>query len=115
MHSVGRPSQAVKTHTSRTAFPGRPSRNTFATKTIAENITSHLGRGVTATVAGHKVVVGNRSLLLAEGCSLDETMDAKLNSIAAAGQSPLLVGIDGRIAGLAAIGDSLRPEAKADD
>lgn len=104
--------QALRDAPSRTAFPGRPSRNTPATNTVAENITSHLGKGVTATVAGRKVVVGNRSLQVAEGCSIDVTIDAKLNTIAAAGQSPLLVSIDGRIAGLAAIGDSLRPEAR---
>lgn len=78
----------------------------------AQNITSHLGSGVSAWIEGHKVVVGNRKLQLSEGCAMEELTDAKLNSIVAGGQSPLLVSIDGRVAGVAALGDSLRPEAQ---
>ena len=88
-----------------TAFPGRP-------PITATNITSHLGSGVSATVDNHKVVVGNRNLQVTAGCTIDEAIDRQLNAITSAGQSPLLVSVDGRIAGIAAIGDSLRPEAK---
>ena len=78
----------------------------------AENITSHLGSGVTADVAGQRVVVGNRKLHEASNCLIDKEIDARCQEIVAAGQSPLLVSVDGRIVGLAAIGDSLRPEAR---
>ncbi len=79
---------------------------------VAEDITSHLGSGVSATVAGRRIVVGNRKLLMDSGCILDPSIDERLNAIIAAGQSPLLLAIDGRVAGLAALGDALRSEAR---
>lgn len=93
----------------RCASDGKTSTNSIN----ATDITSHLGSGVCATIDDQKIVVGNRKLQLSQGCSIDEATDAKLNSIAAVGQSPLLVSLDGRIVGIAAIGDSPRPEAQA--
>ncbi len=78
----------------------------------ADDITNHLGSGVSAHVAGHRIVVGNRKLLESAGCVIDDATSQRLNAIVAAGQSPLLVSVDGRVAGIAAIGDVLRPEAR---
>lgn len=97
--------QSLREAHSKTAAPGRPA-------VSATNITSHLGSGVSATVDNHKIVVGNRKLQISADCTIDESIDRQLNAITSAGQSPLLVSVDGRIAGIAAIGDSLRPEAK---
>jgi Cu2+-exporting ATPase len=56
--------------------------------------------------------VGNRELLSRRDFPIDDSIDAQLQAIVARGQSPLIVGIDGEVAGVAAIGDSLRPEAR---
>ena len=96
---------AAQTAASAQRLEGRP-------PLAATNITSHLGSGVSAQVENHKIVVGNRNLQIASGCAIEPAIDEKLNAITSAGQSPLLVSVDGRIAGIAAIGDSLRPEAK---
>lgn len=77
----------------------------------AADIESHLGSGVSACVAGQNVVVGNRKLLVERGYTISPAIDAQLQAIVDRGQSPLLVGIDGTILAMAAVGDTLRAEA----
>ncbi|MCC6511000.1 MAG: heavy metal translocating P-type ATPase, partial [Pirellulaceae bacterium] len=66
-----------------------------------DDVTNHMGSGVSAQVNGHQVIVGNRQLLLAHDCVIDQTNDARLDQIVAAGQSPLLVSINGRVRAIA--------------
>ncbi len=77
----------------------------------AQDVINHLGKGVSATVIGHKVVVGNRSLIREQGIVIDHDNEARLAAMAEKGQSPLLVAVDGRLKAIAAIGDRVRPEA----
>ncbi|MGN6544952.1 MAG: HAD-IC family P-type ATPase, partial [Aureliella sp.] len=71
----------------------------------------HFGSGISGCVGGREVVVGNRELLARRGYAIAASVEEQLAAIAARGQSPLLVGIDGAVAGVAAIGDTLRAEA----
>ncbi len=95
----------------RTADSHNDLRTRYANHVVSD-VTSHLGCGVSATVDGHKIVVGNRHLQIASGCELDDKLESRIEEIVAAGQSPLLVSVDGRIAGIAALGDELRSEAR---
>ncbi len=95
----------------RTADSHNDLRTRYANHVVSD-VTSHLGCGVSATVDGHKIVVGNRHLQIASGCELDDKLESRIEAIVAAGQSPLLVSVDGRIAGIAALGDELRSEAR---
>ena len=63
------------------------------------------GRGVKATVEGRVVLVGNAALL-------EESGIASLEAVAAGGQTPVHVAIDGRFAGVIFIADTLRPGAR---
>ena len=76
-----------------------------------ENFEAHPGRGVSARVDGREICVGNETLLAEHDVDL-----APLRAIAArlrdAGQSALLVAIEGRAAGAIGVVDPLRDEAR---
>jgi len=69
------------------------------------------GQGVRARVAGHAVLLGNRALL--ERAGLDPgALAARAAEFADRGATPLYVAIDGQVAGLIAVADPLKPEAR---
>ncbi len=72
--------------------------------------TAYPGRGVTAVVDGHRVAVGTPRFLTEQG--VDPTPLAALMAQAeGAGQTAVLVAVDGRAAGLLAFADRLKPDA----
>ncbi len=81
-----------------------------------ENVRSatvHAGLGVTAlTAVGERLVVGSRALLLEERVSI-AMADARVSELEAQGRSVLLVALGGKLAGLLALQDGLRPGARA--
>ena len=78
----------------------------------AEDFQSVTGKGVAAIVQSKNIVIGNRALMEERGIALDNTLDR-----AAAWESDAKtvtwVAVDGVVAGLIAIADPVRPEAKA--
>jgi len=70
------------------------------------------GQGVTGHLAGRAVLVGNRRLL--DGHAIDTApLQAGMAQSAAAGQTPVLVAVNGQAAGIIAIADPIRPDAAA--
>jgi P-type Cu+ transporter len=57
------------------------------------------------------VLVGNRRLLAERGVMLDTEAEAALDALDARGETPLIVAIEGRVAGLLGARDAVRPEA----
>ncbi len=78
----------------------------------AVDFTNVPGHGATATVDGHRVVVGSARLLRREGISLDG-FDATREELAAGGRTVVLAAVDGRTAALLALADAPRPSARA--
>ena len=77
-----------------------------------ENFRLHPGRGVTATVDGHEIAVGNQALL-AEVVG-EEQIGAVAESVVptpGSGETRLAVAVDGALAGALALADPLRDEA----
>ncbi len=70
------------------------------------------GRGLSATVAGRKLLVGNRRLLDEQGVSLPADFEQQANALAEAGRTPMFVAVDGRIAGIVAVADTIKPTAR---
>ncbi|MFC6157299.1 heavy metal translocating P-type ATPase [Kribbella jiaozuonensis] len=68
------------------------------------------GQGAVGVVAGHRIVVGNATLLAAEGIT---TPAEPTPSVAGAAGSVVYVGIDGRVAGSFRVADRLRSTAGA--
>ncbi len=74
---------------------------------------SETGRGVTGRVEEHDVVIGTAPMLASHGIPTD-TLDRQRQEASARGETVVLVGVDGRIAGLLGIADSVKastPEA----
>ncbi len=68
------------------------------------------GKGVVAVVDGRRVTVGNRALLAAEGIA-DDGAAPVLDRLASAGRTPMVVALDGRVAGVVSVADQVRPAA----
>jgi Cu+-exporting ATPase len=76
----------------------------------AEDFRSHTGQGVTGSVDGHAVVLGNRALLEAVGVDPGPVV-ARADALRRDGQTVMLVAIDGRPAGVLAVADPVKPTA----
>ncbi len=76
-----------------------------------ESFGSTTGLGVTAVVAGDAVAAGNAALMKEYAIGLGPSADA-VARISAAGETPVYVAVNGSLAGVIAVGDSLKPGAK---
>ena len=76
----------------------------------AENFQSFTGGGVSGTVNGRRVLVGQATFLQNQGVAIDEAAAASLQ---AGGQSAVFVAIDKRWAGVLGISDPLKPTTAA--
>ncbi|MBP0483172.1 heavy metal translocating P-type ATPase [Sagittula salina] len=70
------------------------------------------GHGLSAKVDGRRVLVGAPRLMAREGISTAPLTEA-LGSIAREAQTPVLIAVDGVIAGVLAVADRLKPDARA--
>ncbi len=77
-----------------------------------EDFTPLPGRGLVGTVGGRAWAVGNRRLLTERGVRLEAAHDARAQELEAAGKTAFFVAEDGGVAGLVAVADVARPEAK---
>lgn len=78
-----------------------------------EQFTAQPGRGVHATVASRDVRIGTVTYLQQNGVQLDADVLGRALELEAEGKTLLLVAVDHAYAGLLALRDELRPEAKA--
>ncbi|MBM4408893.1 MAG: copper-translocating P-type ATPase [Chloroflexi bacterium] len=70
------------------------------------------GGGVSALVHGRRILVGRAGFLAGAGIDTSE-LAADADELAAAGRTPVLVAIDGRLAAAVAIADTLKPGSAA--
>jgi Cu+-exporting ATPase len=76
----------------------------------ASGFASHTGKGVTGTVDGHDVALGNKALLAQVGA--DPTpLEQDANRYRAKGQGVMLASVDGRLAGLLVVADPIKDSA----
>ncbi len=77
----------------------------------SRGISAIAGHGVEARVEGHAVLVGNAKLM--RDRSLDiAAFNERVEALAAAGRTPMLVAIDGQAAGILAVADTIKPSAR---
>ena len=69
------------------------------------------GRGVVATVDGREVAVGNARLLRERDVDVGPLTE-RADTLAAEGRTPLLVAVDGALAGLASVADPIKPGSR---
>jgi Cu+-exporting ATPase len=69
------------------------------------------GFGAQARVDGHAVVIGNRKLMEKAGLDLS-SVETELGAWTREGKTPMLVQVDGRLGGVIAAADQIKPHAK---
>jgi Cu+-exporting ATPase len=72
-----------------------------------EHFTAIAGRGLEATVAGHTVLVGTRRLLGERSLAYD-ALEERLAALEQQGKTTMLVAIDGEVAGIVAVADTVK-------
>jgi Cu+-exporting ATPase len=72
-----------------------------------EAFESLTGKGLTGTIAGKRVALGNRALLSQFGIEAD-TLEGRANALRAEGATVIFIAVDGRAAGLLAIADPIK-------
>jgi Cu+-exporting ATPase len=78
----------------------------------AEGFDSPVGKGVTGTVEGRGLVIGNRRIMIDAG--IDTTpLDAAADGMRADGATAIFVAIDGKAAGIIAIADPIKASSPA--
>jgi Cu2+-exporting ATPase len=77
----------------------------------ADSFEALAGHGLTATVEGRTLLVGNRKLMSDRGIGLDGLAE-RAAELAAAGNTPMYVAIDGAAVGVVAVADAVKPSAR---
>ncbi|MBT8213213.1 MAG: heavy metal translocating P-type ATPase, partial [Acidimicrobiia bacterium] len=70
------------------------------------------GKGIRAVVEGHEVLIGNRRLLDDAGVDSAD-LGSEMDRLAEAGNTPMLVALDGQAGGVIAVADTVKPESAA--
>ncbi|GHV86805.1 copper-translocating P-type ATPase [Spirochaetia bacterium] len=76
------------------------------------NFEAITGRGIEAEINGVKALVGNRKLMDERGISLS-ALEADSDRLAGEGKTPMYAALDGKIAGIVAVADVVKPSSKA--
>jgi P-type Cu2+ transporter len=77
----------------------------------AQDFAAVAGKGMTAKVTGHTILVGNQALLVEHDIAPGPLEEQAL-ALAAEGKTPMYVAVDGEAAGLLAVADTIRPTAR---
>ncbi len=68
------------------------------------------GFGIRADLDGREIVAGNKKLMDAENVTV-AAVESDLDRLADEGKTPMLVAIDGQIAGIVAVADTVKPDS----
>jgi Cu+-exporting ATPase len=69
------------------------------------------GHGIEATVDGRSIVLGNEKLMRDRGMDVGG-WTARAEALADGGKTPMYAAVDGRLAGLVAVADTIKPESR---
>jgi Cu+-exporting ATPase len=76
-----------------------------------QNFEAIPGHGIQTRVDGHEVLLGNLKLMRDRGLSLDG-WEAQAQRLSDEGKTPMYMALDGQVAGLVAVADTLKPNSK---
>ena len=77
----------------------------------SDSFSMTVGKGVQAGIGGKAVLCGNEKFLLERGAALPEEAQTALSAFRAQGKAVVLAAEDGRVVGLLALADEMRPQA----
>ncbi|NNK17453.1 MAG: copper-translocating P-type ATPase, partial [Sulfitobacter sp.] len=78
----------------------------------ATELEIHAGRGITATVEGKRVAIGNAALMAQEGADL-KPVETEATALSDKGQTVFFAAQDGKLIALLAVSDPIRPTSAA--
>ena len=78
---------------------------------LVSAVTERAGLGISGSVDGQPVVVGNEAMLAAQQITLDQAFRDHARQLIDAGLSPVFIAVDGQTRGVCGIGDRLRDDA----
>ena len=67
------------------------------------------GHGIAATIDGRELLLGNLKLMRERGVAV--SLDDQAEALAGVGKTPMYVAVDGALAGLVAVADTIKPES----
>jgi len=76
-----------------------------------QNFDAIPGHGVSATVEGRHVLIGNLKLMSREGIGLGN-LEEQAKALADDGKTPMYVAVDGQLAGIIAVADTVKEDSK---
>jgi Cu+-exporting ATPase len=77
-----------------------------------ENFVALEGRGIEAEIDNHHLLLGNRRLMNERGIEL-KNFEAAAEKLSNSGKTQMFAALDGKFAGIIAVADRVKPEAKA--
>jgi heavy metal translocating P-type ATPase len=89
----------------------RAARDAELALALPADVREEPGQGIAGSLDGHRVAVGSRAFLRAEGYDPGEVAGAALVTGHGSGEAHVLVGIDNAVAGVIVMADELRPDA----
>jgi Cd2+/Zn2+-exporting ATPase len=112
-HPLGRPiiEAAMADAARRNAGRATPADGDNGALPSPDHLEEHAGMGLRARSGGREIVVGNRRLLEKLGIELDLEVDAGLAALRRRGRTPVLVALDGEVAGILGLADTARSSA----
>lgn len=78
----------------------------------AQDFYTEAGLGISALVENQRVLLGNEDWLRQQGVTLNDTAQAQAQPLAAVGKTVVYIAVDGELAGLLALTDLPKPDAK---
>jgi Cu2+-exporting ATPase len=109
---LARALEAESSHAVARAFQASTARALQIVRTV-HNVVEAPGQGIAGRVDTHDVRVGTRAFTSAPDHTLSLGVVGAAGAMVADGLSPVFVSIDGQVAGVAGIGDAVRPDAAA--
>ncbi len=78
-----------------------------------EQVVEYVGLGVSGKVFQHQILVGNKKLLLENEVRIGRRQQQIADRILSQNLSPCWIAVEGRVVGIIALGDAIRPETRS--
>ena len=82
-----------------------------APEDLPDDVTPVPGKGIVASINGHRVLIGNAALLAQYGISDDDGADQTAHQLAADGKTPMIVVVNDHVVGVIGVADQIRSDA----
>ncbi len=103
--------ESESSHAVARAFRTAPGPGMHVVRSI-DDVVELPGQGIGGRLDGCEVRIGTRAFVESAGAGVPAAVEAWAAAAVADGLSPVFVAVDGHVAGVAGIGDSIRPDAR---